>query len=208
MASQPDCGVRPHAAELTTAHCTIVGLDIEGFGQHHRSNPNRVRMRDGLYEAVERAFGVAGIPWTNCRSGDRGDGVIVLVSAEVPKIRCADGLPDALAGELCRYNATHPPEERIRLRVAIHAGEINYDRHGFTGASVIHACRLLDSPAIRAVLAGNAAPLAVISSAWFFDEVIRHSEHSSAAAYRRSVVTNKETTAQAWIRLVPETADR
>lgn len=196
-------GGRPrNCLTLATAHCTIIGIDIEGFGQPHRSNTNRVRIRDGLYEAVQRAFHLAAIPWASCTHEDLGDGLLILAPADIPKPRFADDLPDRLAEEIRRHNATHPREEKMRLRLSLHAGEINYDEHGVTGASIIHAFRLLEAHAFKATLAANAALMAVISSAWFFEEVIRHSENSSAAAYRLTDVTHKETTTQAWIRLI------
>ncbi|NKE62146.1 hypothetical protein FXN61_37530 [Lentzea sp. PSKA42] len=187
---------------LTTAHCTIVAADIEGFGQHNRNNINQVRIRHGMYKAMQAAFDAAGIPWSSCRREDRGDGVLVLASADVRKTLFVDHLPNALVEALKRHNRIHPPRERIRLRLALHAGEINYDQHGVTGSAINHTSRLLDAEVLRSALANSSAVLAVIGSAWFFDEVIRHSELSHAKAYRRAEVSNKETTTQAWVRLL------
>ncbi|SER22905.1 hypothetical protein SAMN05216188_10956 [Lentzea xinjiangensis] len=50
--------------------------------------------------------------------------------------------------------------------------------------------------------------LAVISSDWFFDEVIRHSELSRARTYRQAGVANKETTTLGWVRLLRPPAGR
>ena len=59
--------------------------------------------------------------------------------------------------------------------MALHAGEVNYDEHGVTAASVNLAFRLLDASALKAALAGSPGVLAVIASSWFFEEVVRHS---------------------------------
>ncbi|MET8756668.1 hypothetical protein [Lentzea sp. NPDC004782] len=191
------------ALMLTTAHRTIVAADIVDFGQHSRNNINQVRIRHGMYKAMQAAFDAAGIPWSSCRHEDRGDGVLVLVPADVRKTLLADHLPNALVEALVRHNRIHPPRERIRLRLALHAGEINYDQHGVTGYAINHTFRLLDADATRSALKKNSsAVLAVIGSAWFFDEVIRHSELSQAKAYRRVEVSNKETTTHAWVRLL------
>jgi hypothetical protein len=187
---------------LTTAHRTIVIADIEGFGQLIRTNINQVRVRRGMYRALEHAFEVAGIPWASCGHEDRGDGVLILVPAEIPKRLFVERMPEALVEALARHNRMHPTAEQIRLRLALHAGEINYDEHGVTGSSITRAFRLLDADVLRAALAASSALLAIIGSGWFFDEVIRHSEHSHAGAYRPAEVTNKEVTTQAWIRLV------
>jgi hypothetical protein len=61
---------------------------------------------------------------------------------------------------------------------------------------------LVDAAALRTKLAKSSATLAMISSDWFYDEVIRHSERSAAASYRPTNVATKETTTRAWIRLV------
>jgi hypothetical protein len=187
---------------LNTAHCTIIVTDVEGFGRHSRTNVNKLRVRRGMYRAIERAFVGAGIPWSACRHADLGDGVLVLASAEVTKTLFADLLLGALADELAAHNGLHPPPERIRLRLALHAGEVSYDEHGATGSSILHAQCLLDAPELKSALADTTAVLAVIASDWFFDEVIRHSERSWAGTYRPVVVPSDERPAGGWIRLL------
>ena len=146
---------------------------------------------------MREAFGQAGISWDECGHEDRGDGVFVLVPAEVPKGLLAGSLPSALVTALCAHNVAHPGPERIRLRMALHAGEVRYDEHGVTAASVTLAFRLLEAAALKAALAGSPGVLAVIVSSWFFEEVVRHS--SAAPAYRPIEVAVKETTTTGWI---------
>lgn len=192
----------PDAITLTTVHRTIIAADIEGFGRHSRNNTNQVRIRHGMYRAMQQAFEAVGIPWHSCRREDRGDGVLVLASAEVSKALFVDDLPIVLVDELTRHNKSHPPAERIRLKLALHAGEVNYDQHGVTGSSITHTFRLVDADVLKSALTESSAVLAIISSAWFFEEVVRHSEGSCSRSYRQAEVANKETTARAWIRLV------
>jgi hypothetical protein len=200
--NHPDRQNQESESQPRTAHCTIVVSDVAGFGDPDRTNANQTRVRDGLWWATEHAFLHAGIGWDACRREDRGDGILVLAPADIPKPLFADHLPAKLADALRQHNDAHPPEEQINLRVALHAGEIHYDRHGVTGAALIHTFRLLDSATLRNALATSTEPLAIASSSWFYDEVIRHSEQSEAKAYTPAVVTMKETTAAAWIRLV------
>jgi hypothetical protein len=188
---------------LTTAHCTIVVVDVEGFGRHSRTNPNKVRVRRGMYRALERAFAAAGIPWGGCRHEDLGDGVLVLAPAQISKALFADLLLGALADELVAHNAVHPSPEQIRLRLALHAGEVSSDEHGVTGSSILHAQQLIDAFELKRALAGTTAVLAVIASDWVFDEVIRHSERSAADTYR----TVETPDGRAWIRLLARRRD-
>jgi class 3 adenylate cyclase len=117
-------------------HRSIVVVDVEGFGDQRRTNAHQVAIRDGLYQVMREAFGRAGISWDDCGHEDRGDGVFVLVPSEVLKGLLAESLPPALVTALHAHNGTHPGPERIRLRMALHAGEVRYDEHGVTAASV------------------------------------------------------------------------
>lgn len=187
---------------LTATHCTIAVVDVEGFGDYSRNNTNQVRIRRGLYGAMQSAFDAAGIPWDGCRREDRGDGVLILAPADVPKTLFADRLPGTLADALITHNKCHPVEEQIRLRLALHAGEILHDEHGVTSSSINHTFRILDADALKSMLAASHGVLAVIGSAWFYDDVIRHSDWSQANSYVAVDIVNKETKARAWIRVV------
>jgi tetratricopeptide (TPR) repeat protein len=194
------------ADQRLAVHRTIVVVDVEGFGDQRRNNAHQVAVRAGLYRVMREAFGRAGIFWDDCSVEDRGDGVFVLVPAEVPKGLLAEYLPPALVTGLRGHNGAHPRPERMRLRMALHAGEVHYDEHGVTGASVNLAFRLLDAAALKAALAGSPGVLAVIVSSWFFDEVVRHSPSGAEAGYRRVQVAVKETTATGWVCL-PDQVD-
>lgn len=197
-----DLSIPGEEIPVITAHRTIVIVDIAGFGLPSRNNANLVRVRHGMYQSIEQAFNSVGIPWTMCQPADTGDGVRVLAPADIPKPFFVNYLPSALVKALIIHNKAHPASEKIRMRLALHAGEISYDAHGATGAAITHTFRLLDSDAFKRALAESSAVLAIISSDWFYDEVIRHSELSHARSYRPIEVTNKETVARAWVRLV------
>src|ERR1700728_2101792 len=179
-------------------HRTIVAVDVEGFGDPHRTNPNQVAVRDGLYRAMREAFRLASIPWTDRDHEDRGDGMFILVGPDVPKSLFVESLPSALIAALRSHNATHPDSERIRLRMALHAGEVLYDEHGATAASINLTFRLLEAGPAKEALAASSGVLAVIASSCFFEEVVRHSA-ADVAAYRSVPVTVKETSTIGWI---------
>jgi tetratricopeptide (TPR) repeat protein len=185
--------------QRAAVHRTIFVVDVEGFGDKRRTNPDRLAVRDGMYRAVQQAFRTAGVPWADCYHESCGDGVFVLIPAEVPKGFFVESIPRELAGALREHNAAHRAEERIRLRVALHAGEVYYDEHGVTAESINLAFRLLDARPLKSALADSPGVLALIVSPWFFDEVVRHSPAGDAATYRPVQVAVKETTAVGWI---------
>jgi hypothetical protein len=183
-------------------HQTVCTVDIAGYGGMDRTRPNYVALRTGMYKSVQQAFAEAGIPWAECYQQDVGDSILALAPATVPKSAFAGVLPRALALALRAHNEAHPPEERIKLRLALHAGEVTYDEYGGVASqAIIHASRLLDAKPLKEALAGSPGTLAMIVSEWFYGEVIRHHVDHEPDAYRKVTVVVKDTTTTGWIRL-------
>jgi tetratricopeptide (TPR) repeat protein len=178
------------------AHRTIVVVDVERFGDPSRTNRHQLAVRAGLYEVLRAALAHSGVRWDECESNDLGDGILALVPPEVPKALLVERLPAVLVRLLDAHNASHRPEERIRLRLALHAGEVHHDDHGVSGRAVVHAFRLGEVPVLKAALAASPGVLAIIVSAWFYDEVVRHLD---VGEFREVVVRVKETETAAWI---------
>ncbi|MEO3825285.1 tetratricopeptide repeat protein [Actinomadura sp. B10D3] len=109
--------------------------------------------------------------------------------------------PEYLAGALMRHNRRCDEEARVRLRVAVHAGEVLYDQHGVAGGALNLAFRLLEAAELKSALAASPGTVALIASDWFFEEVIRHDPASGPATFRRVRVEVKETRTTAWIGL-------
>jgi class 3 adenylate cyclase len=184
---------------LLAVHRTIIVVDVEGFGDQSRTNVHQVTIRDGFYRIMREALACAGISWDDCDHEDRGDGVLILVPAEVPKSLLVESLPTAMVTGLRRHNGAHARPEQIRLRMSLHAGEVCYDEHGVTGASVNLACRLLEASPLKRALAEAPGVLAMIVSPWFFDEVARHT--GTAGDYQCVNVAVKGMTTTGWIYL-------
>jgi tetratricopeptide (TPR) repeat protein len=180
-------------------HRTIVCVDVEGFGDRRRTNVHQAVVRNGLYQAVETAFERADIAWSECYHEDRGDGIIILVPPEISKSRIIVDVAAGLIAELGKHNQRHELEARIRLRIAVHAGEIHYDRNGIVGSALNFTFRLLEAHALKRALSRSSGVLAIIASQWFFEEVIRHTPTGRPDLYRSIQVAVKETIASAWI---------
>jgi tetratricopeptide (TPR) repeat protein len=187
-------------------HRAIMIVDVERFGDPSRTNLDQLAARDGLYKALTQAFENSGIPWPDCVIEDRGDGALILVPPEVPKSLLAARIPAALADAVSVHNRACPVQARIRLRMALHAGEVYRDAHGFAGTAINHTFRLVEAPVLRSALASSPGVLALIVSEWFFDEVVQHDPEASPLDYRQADVKVKETQAAAWIRLPGDSA--
>jgi hypothetical protein len=180
-------------------HRTIICVDVERFGDPQRIDPDRVEVRDRLYEALRHAFARSGVSWENCDHEDRGDGVLMIVEPNVPKPRLVVRFPRALGEALDRHNRSVPPATRIRLRVAVHAGDVRFDDHGVVGQEVNFAFRLVNAEAPRSALRESPGNLVLIVSDYIFDKVVRQDRAGDPAAYRPVRIAEKETETTAWI---------
>jgi tetratricopeptide (TPR) repeat protein len=183
-------------------HRAIFCLDIEEFGSQCRADPDRVAVRAKLYRALRIAFAQSVVSWDGCYHEDRGDGALVLVPPDVPKDLLVGPVLDDFVAAVGLHNEEAAAARKMRLRLAVHAGEIRWDAHGVVGTALNHAFRLLEAGEAKVALRGSSASIALITSDWFFDEVIRHSPRVRAGDFRRIQVAVKETQAHAWLRLL------
>src|SRR5438552_2653530 len=98
-------------------HRTIIVVDVEGYGDLRRTNPNKIAIRQGLYRVLQAAFGAAAVPWNECDHSDQGDAVFVLAPPHIAKAPFVESLPPALAEALRQHNMNHIDREQIRLRM-------------------------------------------------------------------------------------------
>jgi len=115
--------------------------------------------REGLYQALRQAFARRAFPGGDVITRTRGDGAFVLARPGIPKDLFAGSLPGELVTALRQHNEARPAQEQIRLRMAIHAGEVIFDDHGATSAAANLAFRLLDAAPLKAALAVIRPPL-------------------------------------------------
>jgi hypothetical protein len=151
-----------------------VAVDIEGSTT--RTNPARAQLRTVLFELLDEALVAGGIT-RKFRDGfvDRGDGALCLVRPvdQVPKPVLLTTVVPTLATLLDRHAESHP-ELAFRLRVAVHAGEVHYDRRGPYGEDVDIACRFVDARELRRQLSITAAQLVLVISQEMHRSVVRH----------------------------------
>ncbi|KAA2265120.1 hypothetical protein F0L68_05530 [Solihabitans fulvus] len=183
---------------------TIAVVDVASYGDPTRTNLHRLAVREGLYNLMETACHESSIGWGRCRTDDMGDGLLLLLPPDIPKILLVDRLPQRLASGLRRHNGDHSDGARIRLRLALHAGEVYHDQHGLASEAVIHASRILEAPEAKQALEKSTTNLMLIASEWFYDAVVCHDPAAEPDSFRQIAVNVKETRGSAWIRLVGE----
>ncbi|MEU5992909.1 hypothetical protein ABZ806_28420 [Spirillospora sp. NPDC047418] len=164
----------------------ILAVDIEGSTT--RTDPVKAELRRTLYRLLEEAFNRAGIGRRYREEYvDRGDGALVLVHPfdEVPKTLLLHPVTPILSALLTEYNSalgeynaaeaiTAGGDRRIRVRVVVHAGEVQSDGHGNFGEALDVAFRLLDSAQAKSALRRTRAPLVLVVSEDIYHSIVRH----------------------------------
>lgn len=176
--------------EVAPVHRTFFAFDIEGATR--RTNPQRAAMSEAFHRLLNEVFLEAGISGAFL---DRGDGVLVLFTAGAPKLRLAEQVPKLLLRALAEHNIGR--KDRLRLRVAIHAGEIVATSRGYIGSALDEIVHLLGSSQLRAAqqLADTDLTVGVTDS--FYREVVQAG--SPGAGYRRVVIDFDGHSRPAWI---------
>ncbi len=183
-------------------HKTIMAVDIAGYNDPRRTTAHRLVVHEGFWDLMRTAFAEAGIPWDVLFRENTGDGAMIHLPPEVAKADLVAQLPDRMLAELRRYNAVHAEEANVRLRVALHAGEVYQGSHGTVSDANSFAFRLLDEPAAKKALKDSGAAMVLIVSNSFYEDVVRADPAADAASYRRIPVQVKETKTEAWLRLL------
>jgi class 3 adenylate cyclase len=179
---------------------TILAVDIEGFGRQARTNPTRLRLRrqlDRWCTALLKQTQASPSQW--CVQ-DTGDGFIFSVDPHIPRNVLLGRFVAGLAQRLVRYNRERPEAERMRLRLAMHAGDVLRDPEPIHGEATVLACRLLDAAALRACLEATEQPLAAIVSQMIYDNIVRQAYRPIIpATWHPVVASTKEDPRPAWV---------
>jgi hypothetical protein len=179
---------------------SLVAIDIEGYSR--RKNEGHLELRDALRGVRDEAFARTDVTISPDEVQDQGDAFLVLVRPEVPKPRLVDDLVREFGTALRRFNRCRLPSERMRLRIALHAGEVHLDGTGFGGEAVITVMRLIEADALRTALKKAPNDIAVIVSEQLHHDVVLQCYRSTdPAEYWRVDVAHKTFRQAAWIRV-------
>jgi hypothetical protein len=191
-------------SRINTMNRSLVAADIVAFGDQRRDAALRTRLRSTMYDLIKEAFSITGLSFDECYHEDRGDGVLVMASPDTDPILLMDPLAHHLSVILRRENRYADKSARLRLRVAVHHGHVEYDQHGLDGDTALELFRLLDARAFKRMLSERGdADLGLIVSDQLFTEATGRCELITPEAYQNLRVTNKGMRLKAWVWLPP-----
>jgi class 3 adenylate cyclase len=178
---------------------SIVAFDIERLAADSRTVPDATHER--VFALVEEALAASMIPADEVHAGECGDGGFLLIGAGVAKSDIGESFIRNLNTGLHRHAFLTGRPTDIRLRVALHAGDVARDARGWVGNELNTAFRLVDAPALRAAMtAADKAHMAVVVSWTWYDAVVWHQRGGiDRSTYRRVPLDLRDKRTTAWI---------
>lgn len=169
--------------------------DIDAFGS--RSDREQLRARNDLHHELRAAF--TDQLWARCYREDRGDGVLIVVPPDIPRPVVLAEVPGRLDRSLGARRRSDP---LLRLRIAVHVGEVHRDAHGVAGTAVNHVFRLCDSAPLHRALDDARSDSALLVSEALYDGTVRGGHPGlDPASFHEVNVEVKETRARAWLQV-------
>lgn len=154
---------------------SVVVLDIESSSE--RSNPEIGKLRDALYRVLDESLRRARLADRDIHIEDRGDGALIVVDGAA--LVLLDPFAEHLIAVLQEENATVEAASWLRLRVAVHAGPVHPDVHGWSGDTINAAFAICDAPSVKATLRrADRAQLVLVVSDLLYEQVVRHGYRS------------------------------
>jgi hypothetical protein len=177
-------------------HFSIVVIDIERSGD--LTDPEKRQVRDDLYAIVDSALLESEISATTAViPEDRGDGIYLLVAADVPIRRLIDPFIGVIDAALA---ARHVGDPKMRLRLVVHHGEVAVDANGSSGVAADRAFAMVDSSQLRDALTdAKLGRIAVVVPDDVYQSVVRGYPAPDPTTFRMRLLKTKRESVKAWI---------
>ena len=185
-------------------YCPMLAVDIKAFNDPKRGEDVQRFLRAAMYELLSNAFHASRLAWLACYHEDRGDGVLVVAPPSAPASALIDPVVDQLRAGIRLHNKMCSDLAKIRLRMSVHAGQVQFDKNGVCGFAVTHLFRMLEAAAFKRAFAASGADFALVASDALYEEVISHGPGLiDPDMYAPINIRCKETRGRAWLYLPP-----
>lgn len=188
---------------LDGKHCTVVAVDVVGFGGVVRNNDDRLFVHDTMVDMTQAALTGT---WEKCVREDRGDGMLILVPAAIPTLSIVERLTGNLPAALRRHNRVYNVCAQIQLRIAVDTGLVESRDRGMTGKALSQAWQLLKTPDLTDAISRSRANLGMILSSDVYDSAIR--PQGGPLSYGEVWLGKRGASPQAWMQMIDPAPER
>jgi hypothetical protein len=186
----------------------LVAADMESYSR--RDNVLQYRAQSAFKRVMDEAAAELGLHRVAWHIQRGGDGELAILPPGTSERAVVAGLAPIVDRLMREHNRGLSPEAKVRLRIAVHQGLVHLDgANGFPSEAIVHVCRLVDSPQLKATLRRFlGADVALIVSDSVYQDVIRHYHDLRPEHFARVSATlpEKHFSATAWIYVPGENA--
>jgi Cyclic nucleotide-binding domain len=194
-------GVKPR--RLDGKHCTVVAVDVVGFGGLIRNDEDRRIVHRAMFDMTRSALTGT---WEKCSFEDRGDGMLIAVPAAIPTLAVVERLTGALPAELRRHNRIYNVCAQIQMLIAVDTGPVESRDRAMSGKVLGRTRQLLRTPDLANAISRSRANLGMIVSADVYDTAI--CPHGEPVNYGQVWVEEKGVSQQAWMQVIDPAPER
>lgn len=188
--------------DSTPSYRALLAVDIQSSAG--RGDPALMDNRQVLLTTLREVLTEAGVPWAACHRDGTGDGLQLVAGPDVWKAQLIHPVVPVLAARLRAHNRSVGSRRAIRVRMALHAGDVRMEDGEVVGGALEDLTRLLDAPPVRRALASAppSATVALVVSEHYHRETVRHDYPGiEPDTFQRFTFSLKETTSSGWIHL-------
>ncbi len=197
--------VRPAATPAGAAVRLCMAADVVGYSR--RGSAETELLQHDLVEVLGRARRAAGIGDGLVSPQPQGDGQFTVLPVGIDEAAVIPALLRELGERLAERDRDRPPQESMRLRVALHRGLMKESVNGWVGTAAIAVHRLLDSPPLRAAVSDNPAAVYALGvpDVLYRDVIVHAVQPPVAADFREMTVElpEKDFVERGWIHVGP-----
>ncbi|MEJ3746283.1 hypothetical protein WEI85_23705 [Actinomycetes bacterium KLBMP 9797] len=175
-----------------------------------RTNVLQHRAQAAFKGIMEEATGELGLRRVDWLIQQGGDGELAILPPGTSERVVVSRLAPIVDRLLREHNQGLASEAKVRLRIAVHQGLVHLDgANGFPSEAIVHVCRLVDSPQLKAMLRRfPGANVALIISDSLYHDVVRHYQDLRPEQFAcvSARLPEKNFNATAWIYVPGENA--
>ncbi|XKK36894.1 hypothetical protein HFP72_18155 [Nocardiopsis sp. ARC36] len=177
----------------------IVTVDAKGYGSSDELTQHQIQ--EAIPVLLTAAAERVGLDRGTWHVSTTGDGEMAVLPTTVEEPRLLDLYVPEVAYVLRRHNHNRTEAGRLRLRMVIHHGSaVSSPTAGYSGNGIVTAARVVDSDALRDVLAGSGADLVVAVTAPVHQDVVAQGHtRLRSEDFVLTTVRNKEYEEPVWV---------
>ncbi|RNL85757.1 hypothetical protein [Halostreptopolyspora alba] len=184
-----------------------IAVDAESYSSRNRDGQHK--LQSDLLEILRRACENGNLNRLEWDTQKQGDGELAILPPGTVEDRTISDFVNELDKALYHHNKALNDAYRVRLRVAVHQGNISVGDNGFAGKAAVTVCRMRDSDQVRAALANRPdSDLVLVVSESIYSDVIEEGTHALYRWRFDPIVIDepaKDFRANAWV-YVPDSA--